>query len=238
MANLESTSELDTRTRLLDAAGPIFARRGFSRATVREICSAANVNIASVGYYFGDKLGLYRQVIAEVHLQREQRFPIPDPKRSGSGGGPVQNGPEQNGPERSREELYCLIHTLLSRMLAPGEDTWELDLLMREMQNPTSVLEDLVRDFFEPMLVRLKKVIRQLIGVNATSIEVEQLALSAVGQCLYYRVGRSVVRILISETDRANAYNIDSLSRHVTAVIVAATEEEALLKQKKQIPYY
>lgn len=221
MANLDSAAEIDTRTRLLDAAGPIFARRGFSRATVREICSAANVNIASVGYYFGDKLGLYRQVIAEVHLQREQKFPIPETTRLESG---------------SRNELHCLIHTLLSRMMAPGEDTWELDLLMREMQNPTSVLEDLVRDFFEPMLDRLKNVIRHLIGDNATSIEVEQLALSAVGQCLYYRVGRSVVKILISKTDRENDYDIASLSRHITAVIVAATEDEALLKQKKLIP--
>ena len=44
----------DTATRVLNAAGPIFAEKGFKDATVREICSAAGVNLASVNYYFRD----------------------------------------------------------------------------------------------------------------------------------------------------------------------------------------
>jgi AcrR family transcriptional regulator len=45
----------DTATRVLNAAGLIFAEKGFKDATVREICSAAGVNLASVNYYFRDK---------------------------------------------------------------------------------------------------------------------------------------------------------------------------------------
>ncbi len=69
-------SEIDTRTRLLEAAGPVFAAHGFDGATVREICSAAHVNVASVGYYFGDKLGLYREVIRGD--SRQPGAPLPD----------------------------------------------------------------------------------------------------------------------------------------------------------------
>src|ERR1700683_3182024 len=52
-----------TRTKLLDAAGHVFADFGYQAATVREICARAGVNIALVNYYFGDKLELYTEVL-------------------------------------------------------------------------------------------------------------------------------------------------------------------------------
>jgi TetR/AcrR family transcriptional regulator, regulator of cefoperazone and chloramphenicol sensitivity len=51
---------LETEQRLLEAAGQVFADRGFAAATVREICERAEANIAAINYHFGDKLGLYQ----------------------------------------------------------------------------------------------------------------------------------------------------------------------------------
>src|SRR5580704_17870679 len=53
----------DTRAKLLDAGGQVFAESGFQAATVREICARAGVNIALVNYHFGDKLELYTEVL-------------------------------------------------------------------------------------------------------------------------------------------------------------------------------
>ena len=53
-----------TRNRILEAAGPVFATKGFRGSTVREICDAAKVNVASINYHFGDKSHLYVEIRA------------------------------------------------------------------------------------------------------------------------------------------------------------------------------
>ena len=57
------TRDTETRDRLLKAAERLFADRGFKKVTVRDICRAARANVAAVNYHFGDKLGLYREVL-------------------------------------------------------------------------------------------------------------------------------------------------------------------------------
>ncbi|MCX7427502.1 MAG: helix-turn-helix domain containing protein [Planctomycetia bacterium] len=41
----------DARSRILEAAGKVFAERGFKDTTVREICRKAGVNLVGVNYY-------------------------------------------------------------------------------------------------------------------------------------------------------------------------------------------
>src|SRR4051812_49573489 len=58
-----SERDLETRARVLATATRLFAARGFKKVTVREICREARANVAAVNYHFGDKLGLYREVL-------------------------------------------------------------------------------------------------------------------------------------------------------------------------------
>src|SRR5882724_4164695 len=53
----------ETRRRLLDAAGEVFAEQGFRAATIQNICRRARANIAAVHYHFGDKERLYTAAI-------------------------------------------------------------------------------------------------------------------------------------------------------------------------------
>lgn len=199
----------DPRLRILDAAGPTFAKRGFDNATVREICAAAGVNIASVAYYFGDKMGLYLEVVRRIRGRREQEFPMPAEEGS------------------AEQRLYLQIQTLLQRMLAGDDSGWEAQLMMREMQRPTEAFREMGEEYFRPIQDQLESTIREILASEAPDQSVlphqlAQLALSVVGQCLYYRVGGEVLQLLVSPLDRQQHYDTPSLARHITAFTLAS----------------
>ena len=56
-------SGVPTRERMLQAATPLFAQRGYEGASTRDLVSAAGVHIAMISYHFGDKEGLYHAVL-------------------------------------------------------------------------------------------------------------------------------------------------------------------------------
>src|SRR5262245_57627094 len=55
---------VETRTRLLDVAELLFAERGYHGVSLREIVSAAEVNVAAAHYHFGSKEELFEQVFS------------------------------------------------------------------------------------------------------------------------------------------------------------------------------
>src|SRR5215471_11522933 len=56
----------NTRQHLLEAAGHVFAEKGFERSTAKEISERAHTNTAAVNYYFGGIEGLYEAVLEEA----------------------------------------------------------------------------------------------------------------------------------------------------------------------------
>ncbi|HEY3011702.1 MAG TPA: helix-turn-helix domain-containing protein, partial [Gemmatimonadales bacterium] len=59
-------TEPATKAHILDAAERLFAERGFSSTTVKQIARGARVNSALLYYYFGDKERLYRAVLERM----------------------------------------------------------------------------------------------------------------------------------------------------------------------------
>lgn len=49
----------DAKEKIRRAAVELFAQKGFSGTSIRQICSKAEVNIAMVKYYFGSKISIY-----------------------------------------------------------------------------------------------------------------------------------------------------------------------------------
>ena len=79
MANRANTSQIKTNGRgtgikveekLLKAAKKLFARKGLSGTSIRDIASLAKVNSSMISYYFDSKEGLYRACIQEIGENR------------------------------------------------------------------------------------------------------------------------------------------------------------------------
>ena len=199
-------SDEDTRTRILTSAGPIFAEKGFAQATVREICQAADVNVASINYHFGDKERLYIETVRCAHRLRVEAVQLPA-------------WTETTTPAT---KLRGFVRTLLGRMLEQAETPWQSQLMLREVLNPTSACRELVEEHFRPHFEMLAGIIRELAPMALPSYQVHQICFSVVGQCLYYRVAWKIVTILESDAALATHYSIDKLAEHIAQFTLSA----------------
>jgi len=58
--------DLSAEKQLLAAARSLFARRGLSGTSIRDIAEAASLNSSLISYYFESKEGLYRACVQEI----------------------------------------------------------------------------------------------------------------------------------------------------------------------------
>lgn len=68
-----SAERRPTKARILDASERLFAEHGYEGASLRDIASAAKVEVALVSYHFGPKQELFEHIIArrgEAHAER------------------------------------------------------------------------------------------------------------------------------------------------------------------------
>ena len=65
-SEVSAGSPSDTRDRILEVAGALFADHGFRSVSLRRITQEAGVNVASVNYHFGSKEALILEVLSRI----------------------------------------------------------------------------------------------------------------------------------------------------------------------------
>ena len=198
-------SKEDVRTRILSAAGPVFAGKGYEAATVREICQKADANVAAVNYYFGDKERLYIETVKRAHQPEDE----PEP---------VLTWPPDASPET---KLTDYVQAMLRRMLSKRAP-WQRQLMMRELLNPTAACRELVQVHFRVRFGQLLEILDEIVPGDMPPQKRHQIGFSVVGQCLYYHVAGDVVGLLVGEAERAAHYQLDQLAEHVAQFTLAA----------------
>jgi AcrR family transcriptional regulator len=188
----------ETQQRLLEAAGEIFAEKGFEGGTVREICKRAGANVAAVNYYFRDKERLYIEAVKHAVC--------------GPPEGPPLDWPEGTPPA---EKLRDFIRFLLTRLMDPRKPAWHARLLMRELTQPSGACAELVRDYIEPKSNLLQGILRDLLPPGTPRSKSFLTAFSIVGQCHFYCSHKPIIQLLIGE-DAFRRLDLATLADHIT----------------------
>ena len=68
-----------TRERILAAALPLFSEHGYAGTSTRMVAGAADVNVATLAYYFEGKEGLYTAVCERLHQDLAEAAPTAPP---------------------------------------------------------------------------------------------------------------------------------------------------------------
>ncbi|MFI4916683.1 MAG: CerR family C-terminal domain-containing protein [Phycisphaerales bacterium JB060] len=158
-----------TRERLIEAAGDVFASKGYHAATVKDITDLAGAAIGSINYHFGDKEGLYAQVLARIGCAAEGIVP---PEGS------------LHGTPRERLRQY-LVH-IMTTMLGREKPVWERVLMARELAEPTAALDSVIETIARPLHQGLAELVSQITGQKASTQRVALLTCGIVAQCMYY----------------------------------------------------
>lgn len=204
---MDSRSE-QTRKRILDAAGPLFAEKGYKATTVAEICQAASVNQAAVSFHFGGKEQLYLALVRYGYEYALAEVPMPI---------------WQEGTP-AKAKLYDFILTFLRRAVADREPRWPCQLIMRETVLPSKACEEFVRGFVRPNFVTLQGILQELLPADVPEERRRLVGFSIIGQCLFYRAARGVLELMFAEREPLSfdEARLQQLADHITAFTLAA----------------
>jgi len=198
-----------TEARILEAAGHVFAETGFQAAKVRDICARAGVNLAAVNYHFGDKLGLYNEVL----------------RYAACAAGAATFNPVL--PGRTLEsKLRAFVLGLLQQMYGEDRPAWPVRLMTHELAQPTPAFDGVVDQVMRPKHEAIRALVGGVIGRPPDHRQTRLCAQSIMGQIILYAHGREVLKRLWPDL-RFTPETLEEIAGHIASFSSAALKSLA-----------
>jgi AcrR family transcriptional regulator len=163
-----------TRVRILDAAGELFAARGFAETTNKAIAAQAGVDLASINYHFGSRAGLYQAVLIEAH---RRLMDVAD----------LRSLAQSRLP--AADKLKALIGQLVRKATGDAEG-WHLTVLAAEIFTPSSHIQVLFESEILPKASLVKEILGEITAIPADDPALTRCLLSVGAPCLSLLIGR------------------------------------------------
>jgi len=165
---------------------------------VRDICRTARANVAAVNYHFGDKMGLYREVL---QLAADVLRATTEEAKEGATGCPAD------------EKLRRFVQVHLRRILGVERDDWIHRLINREIADPTPALDTLVDHGLRPRLEYLSSIVAEILGCPLKDPRVMRSVISVQTQTVAYLPNAIGARIGLKA--KLTGAEIDEIARHI-----------------------
>jgi AcrR family transcriptional regulator len=203
-----------TRDRLIEAAGCVFAERGYRAATIREICRHAGANVAAVNYTFGDKMGLYTEVLRHSvrAAQSAALKAVMDSALS------------------AEDTIRGVIRARLMTLCQQTRPDWHIRLVLHELSQPTAAMGRVVDEGMRPIYDRMRKAVGEIIGLPPDHETTRLSVNSIVGQILFYMFSRPVLARLQPEL-KLTPDQLDRIADHIADFSLAYLKEVGARKR-------
>lgn len=199
-----------TRAKIIEAAGRLFADRGFDGVTVRDIAKKAETHLSAMNYHFRSKEALYREVVLNA-------------SRAASTSAGDQAELLAMKPKAA---LSLMVRESLADYQKSPSAKWQNTVLTRECWQPSEIFEEVVREFFKPELGFVAHIISRVTGQPEDSREVQfaVFALLSLTETfgLYQRLVEAVAPGLLGHDSDRNG-----LGSLIEKVILSAAKENS-----------
>jgi AcrR family transcriptional regulator len=197
----------DARGRLIDSAIELFAKKGYEGTSVRDLATAAGVNVAAVSYHFGSKDALYHEALraclapcAEMRERMQAHLDVALRKKSRAA---------------AENALRGCIQDFLEVLVSPAAR--HSHLVMREQSEGKPRFEPVIREFFQPVGSILQQVILML-APGLSHMQVFMTISGIIGQCLHTYKARASYRVLAGVDSHSPEY-ISMVSKHMSHMV-------------------
>ena len=205
---------VQARQRLLETALRMFAEKGYSKTSVRELAKAAQVNVSAVSYYFGDKAALYRAVFNDPQFN-----PSIDPAFLEQEDLTLEQG------------LKAVIFTLAGS-LRDGEKARDaMTLHCREMLEPTGLWNEEIETAIKPEHLAIAAFLCRHLGVRKPDDDIHRLTFAIVGLPVSLVISTDLVQVIRPQLLK-NDTAIDLFMQRMVDYAVAMVEAERLRRKQ------
>jgi TetR/AcrR family transcriptional regulator, regulator of cefoperazone and chloramphenicol sensitivity len=179
---------MEARRRLIEAGLDLFSRFSFEGVSTRLLAERAQVNLASIQYYFGSKEGLYLAVAEHIVEQIEPRVHptlAVIERRLES---------EQVTPDQCIDMVCEVLDLIISITLSLPETKNWLGIFLREQMEPTAAFDILYERHMKVTTRTLCLLVARALGLKPDDLETGLRTFAIVGQVLMFHLSRATVQ--------------------------------------------
>ncbi|MCQ2914557.1 MAG: CerR family C-terminal domain-containing protein [Alphaproteobacteria bacterium] len=160
----------DSKERLLKKASSLFAKKGYTGTSTREIAMEACLNISAITYYFGGKQGLYKAILENI-VKTTNKVLKPE----------IEYATDLLSKDISCEEaencLYRIIRTFCQTLYYSKVSDDEIHIYLNEYSNPSDCYDILNEGLIIPIYSIFMKLMMKAVGCEEKNCDLETVVL-------------------------------------------------------------